>query len=230
MKHIVVTKFNLPDGSGKHIDEDWLEDRLQLFESWALPSMLAQTFTDFVWLIFCWKHTPERFLPRMQAYGNVDERVKPQFLGGRGWPAVMEDWMSRIYYHAEPGTVFTTRIDSDDAIRKDYLERVRAIAEPGVWVGFLRGFMCRDNQVYLRSYQNNPFLTYSEEVKDVRDLETVNKYPHPKVPRIAYVETEEPGWLQHAHDNTGWNKDTLHEADMLTDWMPLDNVREDFGI
>jgi hypothetical protein len=228
MKHLIFTKFNLPDGTGRHVNEAWLEDRIELFEKWTLPSIKAQTAQDFTWLLSFSDKTPKKFMDKFKSYES--DNVKSEFIKGSAWVDVLANWYKMVQGYIEPGRILTTRIDSDDAIKTDYIKKVREIAKPGIWVGFNHGWMCKDGKVYLRQYNRNPFLTYCENVSDVSEIETVHKYKHCEVPAIAYVETSEPGWIQHAHENTGWNKDTIREKDMLSNWIPLEDVKGDFGL
>jgi len=230
MKHIVVTKFNLPDGTGRHLDEAWLEDRFDLFERWALPSMIAQSADDFDWLVHCWHSTPERYKKKMSEYTKTYHQFTAVYLDGKDWPEIWGNWMSVIRDHAEKGVNLTTRIDSDDAVRYDYLECMREIAEPGIWTAFHFGLMHKDNQVYLRKYNRNPFLTYSEDIKNIDDIETVNKFTHPRVPNIKYYPDTRPGWVQNAHENTGWNKYTLLPENMIGNWFSFDGAKKEFGL
>jgi len=226
MRHIIVTKFSVDDGTGRCNDEEWLKDRMKLFKQWTLPSIMGQTVQDFTWITYHDETNPQWFKDEMNAIGY--DNLKPFFVDREGWLKNWKtQWFSEIRKYIEPGILFTTRIDSDDAVRNTYIEMCRDFSQCGSFTQPLTGYMCRDGMVYKRRYPLNPFATYKEFVGDIYEIETVNKFQHCHIPSGEMIYTEVPGWIQHAHENTGWNKFTIVED---SDWIPLDDVKKDFNI
>lgn len=123
IQHIVLTrfavKFHTVDGARvapagpAPLSPDWLAQRFALFETYLLPSMQAQTFTDFVWRIYVHPDFDPRLADRLRAY---DARIR-----------VVTDPVSPLPVSA--GLLASTRIDSDDGFASTALEMVQRYAE-----------------------------------------------------------------------------------------------------
>jgi putative rhamnosyltransferase len=53
--HVLLTRFNLPSAGHESLvraRENWLRDRVALFDRYCLPSVRAQSCPDFSWLIY----------------------------------------------------------------------------------------------------------------------------------------------------------------------------------
>lgn len=66
MQHFILTRFNLnlwhKDKNDNEINRnEWLAYRLNLFETYCLPSVVAQTEQNFKWIILVDKETPKEF-------------------------------------------------------------------------------------------------------------------------------------------------------------------------
>ena len=71
--HYILTRFNIRlfryDKHGHSIDqESWIEERLKLFETYALPSVMGQTRQDFTWILLVDSKTPDSYRERMKSY------------------------------------------------------------------------------------------------------------------------------------------------------------------
>ena len=67
-QHVVLTRFNVDIGPHRRAwDVPWLEGRFELFRSWCLPSMQAQTSQDFTWLVFFAARSRELVEPFLDA-------------------------------------------------------------------------------------------------------------------------------------------------------------------
>ncbi len=228
MKHIMVTKFNLPIAgkNNQHLSEEWLDHRFDLFEKWAYPSVKNQTVKPDKWYVFMDARTPEKYLNRIQILWEDLRFLIPIVLAG-SWEEMEQHWFFTVRMGATPGLVHTTRIDSDDAICSRYCELVQENFEIGYFSCFKTGYMAYGDEAYRRDYNKNPFLTYSEWVTDVKDLKTVSHLPHPQAEPMIYICKDYPGWIQYAHDKNLFNHDTIDHEQVT---FPLDDIRKDFGI
>ena len=68
--HFLITRFNL------NRTARWLEHRFEVFERYCLPSVAAQTATDFRWLCLFDAATPEPYRRRIASYRAVCPRFE----------------------------------------------------------------------------------------------------------------------------------------------------------
>lgn len=110
--HLLMTRFAVQVGDHPPSSR-WIESRWDLFERYCLPSVLAQTFRDFRWLIYIAPAVSEAIADRLRAY---DPRIE-----------VRRD-SHKDSLDVEADVLVTTRLDSDDALAATALKRVQAIA------------------------------------------------------------------------------------------------------
>jgi hypothetical protein len=215
ISHFLLTKFNLPISyarrSGQHGEEAWLTSRWSLFERYCLPSVLNQSGTDFVWVLYCWDQTPEPFRSRLERLAARHENVHVHFLATSTHGEHLTEWAHATGLSLRPH-LLTTRVDNDDALAADYMARVRKAArklvgsrgtlhEPHVWSAPL-GFQTAAGKYYLRLDPQGPFVsllesTAREEPRTVLSLshrDIASSYPS------SYIAAK-PMWLQVVHDD-----------------------------
>lgn len=137
-QHYILTQFNVGlyehrgrDVSGRSICADphkWMEERLYLFETICAPSMRNQTCQNFKWIICCDEQTPDSALQRiMDAHSNIEifsvrSSAVPRVNNRHVWILAC----SRIALGlAGEQQLITTRLDNDDALRRDFVETVQ---------------------------------------------------------------------------------------------------------
>lgn len=196
--HLVITPFNLPVHGSPGIDPDWLRHRFELFERFCLPSVRAQTNQEFVWYVLADPRTPSPFRERLEAYG--------------GWSAFRPCWVESVeaslsfrteYDIGGADVVITTTLDNDDAIAKDFVDRVRNDARthgPG-FLNYPQGYRyaVRDKKLYRHRVRSNPFLTLVEHGPSPKGIRSYG--PHDHIERkhaIRNIESE-PMWIQVVH-------------------------------
>jgi len=171
--HQVITRFAMRTAfraptATEPLTGDWLRRRLELFECWTLPSMRGQTCRDFSWTLLCDEATDPAVLERLRAAdATIVPRLVPPRVEGELWP-----WRDIV---VDPGpqadVLITTRLDSDDGLHREYLERVRravgpflASGEPRLVVSFPTGyrFDAATRAAYLTRTENGPFISLLE--------------------------------------------------------------------
>jgi hypothetical protein len=116
VNHFIKTRFNLNmkslEGkmSNKHLDLDWLNYRLDLFLKYCAPSVLGQDRGDFYWLIHMDKETNKEIRSKIE---NLDKRI---FIHTH---KKQEEEIINSLHKQEKRFLFS-RLDSDDAYRKDF--------------------------------------------------------------------------------------------------------------
>jgi len=179
--HFLLTRFNLNlwrhDKNGDEIDrEKWLGERLQLFETYCLPSVVGQTCLDFVWILLIDANTPEVYKARIKAYEKSCPNikfivVKSQY--GFEFASVFGNVVSRMLAErgAKEGDVcLTTYFDNDDCLNKSCIADVQKYCEgknlDNTFLAFDYGLQYyTELELATRiCYPNNHFMTLVEKV------------------------------------------------------------------
>jgi Putative rhamnosyl transferase len=120
IKHVLVTAFNnrLKPGTifTKALDSDWLKYRWEIFNTFTVPSVAAQTCTDFEWVILCHEQSPS-WLKNSAKTFKLPCQVRFSF---RRNDPKLDDLKDSSF-----DAVLTTRIDSDDAWHRCAMARIR---------------------------------------------------------------------------------------------------------
>lgn len=223
MRHVVITRFNMPFPGGKYLDRDWLRQRFDLCDMFCFPSLRTQTCREFSWLILFHMRLPVEFYDRIAYYAvGVDViphfTTKPDPIGMRR--ALCEHW------ETEPEWIITTRLDSDDALSRDHIERVQNAAQAGrrEFLEFPRGWVWSEGNVTPRTYPKNPFLSL---VEPFDGFQTAYCVPHPRAADAAPVRTvdDRPAWLQVVHGGNVSNRVPRASGD----WRPAEALLDTFS-
>jgi len=214
-QHFVLTSFNIKEisqeggcdrGDLARADGNWLKKRIKLFDDFCYPSIREQTNQNFKWLVLFNINTPVVFKQIIQKYSEWDNFI-PVYIE----PIKKASSLRRIvrgeiipkYLKGKTKYLITTRIDSDDALCKDYIEMVqrRFNKQKLQFLNFNNGYIWKYkfNQIYSDKQPSNPFITLIEEVGEIK---TVFCWSHPELSKIGPVmeiETE-PAWLQLSHE------------------------------
>lgn len=216
--HFVITRFNVKANYGcklknpnnnpmcRILDEDYLEERLDIFEKYTLQSMKKQTNQNFTWLILFHKRTPNKFKQRIHQLKNevnfvdlyFDDEDKFSFLDYCNNEEKNTDWF------------ITTRIDNDDMFEEDYIEQIQEYANNNLHtciLSFERGV----------KYDLNSRKTYEYERKDNHFLSMIGKqgecilqYNHAKIlnsgKEIVFLNSNKPMWTEIIHDSNVINR------------------------
>lgn len=187
--HYLLTRFNLAlwqeDKTGKAIDrEDWLAKRLQLFETYCLPSVVGQTCQKFSWILLVDENTPKAYREQIKAYRSVCSQihfvgVKPQYafhFADVFRQVVTADLQKKGWNEGD--LCLTTYLDNDDCIARTFVEKVQAeclnfhlqLGEKR-FLSFDYGLQLFTDMRHLATcilYPNNHFLTLAESVENIR--------------------------------------------------------------
>lgn len=124
-EHYVLTRFNTAHRDGRHLRADWLEKRVELLERFTIPSMEAQS-TPARWRVYCDLATPIIFRRHLIGLGKrhgfnvslIGERFSDRVAGE---DVEIDLWCERL----EPTHVITTKLDSDDILRTNTLQKIQ---------------------------------------------------------------------------------------------------------
>lgn len=205
IEHVIITSFHTDNqSSGILPDLDWINHRKVLFEKYCLPSVAQQTLTDFTWLVLCSARSPRDLDSYFRSF------QLPQLEVLRLEHPLTSSTLRDISCRKVDGSaLLTTRVDSDDGLALDFVERLRASihSETTRAYNFTRGLQV--SEAGLLSVRNfgNPFISLLEG-PEVDRPRTIYGFEHPEVHREFEVRQigGAPAWLQVVHDRNVGNR------------------------
>ena len=199
---MLLTRFNLARSPelrrppewvpNVHLDRRWLEGRVELFERVCAPSVHAQTACGFLWIVLVDPHSPDWLLERLREIApDVD------LASASGFRAE-DDFRDAVRARLGDGVWLTSRVDSDDALARDFMERAQQHATDG-YLAFPEGAVLdlRIGHVSAKRDEENAFLT--RQAYGATVLEVANNLAQPLL-------VDGPAaWLQVVHGGNVWN-------------------------
>jgi len=197
--HIILTRFNVrvPDVQSRPTD-GWLRDRITLFEKYCVTSLARQSSSNFVWLVFLDSDSPDWLRAELRKLSDRGRLFTAVYLNEEFGPRAVTKEVRR---HLQRPFLITTRIDNDDAVAIDFVQRIQASfnRQTREFVNFPDGAQLRDGRVYRRPYTLNPFISL---VESALDPITVFVDQHPMLAAhasVRNVRSSHPMWLQIVH-------------------------------
>lgn len=211
--HVILTRFNLRSGSSRETrlrnSHGWLANRFELFEKYCLPSVIGQTNQNFKWFIFFDIDTPQHYKERALEYSKKYKNIKMYWVRGLSLNEVQD--FIRENCPDNKQILITTRLDNDDAINVNFVDRVQEkankigkIVEPLV-INFDNGLCLNENRAYQHNDSLNAFTSLIEPW--VNDFNTVWKYQHRQLDHFNVAQLTQPSmWLQGIHSSNVSNR------------------------
>jgi hypothetical protein len=168
VNHVLLTRFNLPSAgveSGIRARDGWLDDRVELFERYCLPSVLAQTNQNFSWIIYFDPQSPAWLLNRIDEYATAGT-VLPIFRASVDRPELLADVRAATAEQRE--LLITTNLDNDDGLAVDFVDRLQnaETGHPRAAVYLTTGLISSQDGLYLRRDRHNAFCSVRESSVD----------------------------------------------------------------
>lgn len=180
--HILITRFNLKFSNRPEPSDVWLRKRIDVLRRYTAPTVQSQTAMPDKWLVFCGR-MPTWLRDEFQAIraGTPILRVvsrseiSPEFIAA-AVAAEVPSGAERL---------ITTRLDSDDAIARDYLHAVRVAAlvsaarnraigsaagRSGVFLNFTHGLQLYRGRLYRISDLSNSFISLIEPAENPKTV------------------------------------------------------------
>jgi hypothetical protein len=211
-EHFILIRFNVrftgavPGREAKlSASQDWLANRIVLFNQFCLPSLKAQTDANFKTLIYFDIRTPEHYLREMRASITEYPNIKLKMCESYGSELVQQDLIEET--GGRCNWLVTTRLDNDDGINNRFVEWLHKEIRVGTMevLNFPMGLIHCDPRIYLSRQESNAFISLSEPYSSFR---TVLLSPHKQMNLVAPVRnlTEDPAWIQVIHGANVSNK------------------------
>jgi hypothetical protein len=221
-QHFLITRFNLKqnvwikDRNSNPIsisNDNWLKQRFELFETYCLPSVRAQSCKNFKWLIYFDTNTSESYKNKIINYQKIFPNILPKFIFG------MKELLSSIKKDISTETsnsiVITTRLDNDDCLHENFIEKIQfCILNNQVMNGIVdipNGYclQIKPKPILSISIQySNAFITYVEPYISADALKTVMNKEHRQwaYSTKTFVIEKEKLWMQIIHEKNVYNK------------------------
>lgn len=124
IQHIIITPFSYrridyqPDIMPDPLNPRILKKRLQYFEMITLPSLKAQDYKDFTWIIIVDPKLPEAYRRKLE---TITSGMKNVFLHNFTAEVIKNSlsWM-RPYIHAKTEYLINSGLDADDAVFRGF--------------------------------------------------------------------------------------------------------------
>jgi hypothetical protein len=246
-KHFILTRFWFATGprGANALGQDvprWLEDRLKLFNSYCLPSVVGQSCQDFRWLIYFDTLAPSNFIERMRdltaPWANIEVLARNEwYVPGRVSPwkdrppkksEIINDIVDRVA--GETDWVLTTRYDSDDGLHRDFVKRLHEAVHGPVqeFLNFPNGILFHHGKSYLYRHLSNAFISLLEPVGTIK---TVLCAPHMRVNEVGPVRqlSPAPAFLQVVHAANISNKPRGYRVHKILALQGFEAVRTLFA-
>lgn len=202
-EHYLLTRFSAAFAPEVPAQEEWLRYRLGFFVDACWSSVRGQQGADFTWLVLLDDRCPDDF--RADVETLAEGTFTPVWSHEQWGPSIFGRAIAGVSpAHAAAPWLLTTRLDSDDAIARDFMASVQREFTPteGLFVDFPRGLQVdRSGATYLYDQLSSPFLTLVERRRHDVDPSTVYAARHARARRWGPVRevSAPPMWVQVIH-------------------------------
>jgi len=208
-RHFVITPFYVRRHfKGKSepaiAPASWLDNRIDLFERYCLPSVIGQSTGDFVWWLYFDESTPPDYIARIEHLiaGHPHIAIKRCTL----WETTTLQADIRAALDPSTDWILTTRFDNDDGLHCDFIAILHQQAAPRrELLNFPHGILLFDDKSYFYSHRSNAFLSFME---PAAEFQTIWNIAHESAGLIAPIRQmpPEPAFLQVVHGGNVSNK------------------------
>ena len=228
--HFLITRFNLKNpgwdvtkNNETLLDENWMDERLELFSSFCFPSVINQNNKNFKWLLFFDNSTSEKYRDKIAQILNNHTLIVPFYIDGM--PNFQEAILRYIEENArDKDYLITSRIDNDDCIHIDFINEIQKQFNKQDFLAIdnINGYTLQVEPNYIlgkKEHIFNPFISLIERNKNPK---TVWHYVHnmwKKEPRLIHL-SEKRLWLSVIH---GKNKVNEFDGYGNIKWNEINN-------
>jgi hypothetical protein len=170
--HFVITQFNLRNFqlSDKMAYEKWVKwtgNRISIFKSHCLPSIINQTQKNFTWLLYFDTSTPSDF---NEFIASLGEFSFIKICRVDGFNSFFSDYMNQVESLIQDKEwVMTTRVDNDDCLHREAISFIHEnfVEKHNYLISLASGYILNisDNTLSHYFYPMSPFITLIENRK-----------------------------------------------------------------
>ena len=172
-KHYLITRFNLradywdvTKNNEQLLTDEWMDNRMWLFENFCFPSVDGQTNQNFEWLLYFDTNTKEIYKNRILELVANQPNFKVFFVDAM--PSFMPELLKYIAQETKDiPYLITTRIDNDDSIHVDFINEVQKQFDQQEYraIDFIKGYSLQIEPIYILGKKDqlfNPFISLIE--------------------------------------------------------------------
>ena len=170
--HYLITRFNLKNpkwdltkNNETLLNDEWMENRMNLFENFCFPSVIAQRNKNFSWLLYFDSATTEHFKKRIQTLTENCHNIIVFFINGMDVfvPSVKEF----IHSKAKKDYLITSRIDNDGCIHIDFIDEIQKQFQSQEYmaIDIISGYTLQIEPTFMlgkKEHIFNPFISLIE--------------------------------------------------------------------
>lgn len=230
--HLLITRFNLRNhdwnttkNNQKLLTDEWMEDRLWLFENFCFPSVIAQTNQQFNWHLFLDTTTTAVFKIRLENLVAPHSNVHLHYIEGMPefYPSIQK--LLSDQYANQP-YIITSRIDNDDCISKNFINEIQLQFNQQDFLALdsIKGYSLQvqpDFRLGKKEHIYNPFISLIEKNYNAKTVWSSDHTQWKKEKRIKQL-THKRLWMSIIHES---NKVNEFDGYGSVNW---DEIKNDF--
>jgi hypothetical protein len=214
--HFLITRFNLknPDwdvtkNNELLLDDNWMDERLELFSNYCFPSVVNQTNKNFKWLLFFDTSTSEKYRKKIDQIIHNHPQIIPFYING------MPNFQEAILHYIEENAsdkkfLITSRIDNDDCIHKDFINEIQKQfnEQDFLAIDTINGYTLQVEPSFILGKKEHIFNPFISLIERNHNPKTVWHYVHnmwKKEPRLIHL-SEKRLWLSIIHGKNKVNE------------------------
>ncbi|MFC4817036.1 glycosyltransferase [Flavobacterium sp. GCM10023249] len=214
--HYLITRFNLRNpkwdvtkNNESLLTDDWMEDRMWLFENFCFPSVTAQVNQNFEWLLFFDTTTSDKFKNRITELTRDKKNITIFFIDGM--PAFYDEIQQYITTNSEGKShLITSRIDNDDSISKYFIDEVQKQFKVQDYqaIDIINGYSLQVKPNFIlgkKEHIFNPFISLIEKNDHPKTVWFSDHNMWKKETRITQI-TNKRLWLSIIHEKNKVNE------------------------
>ena len=214
--HYLITRFNLRNpkwdvtkNNESLLTDEWMEDRMWLFENFCFPSVTAQVNQNFEWLLFFDSTTSDKFKNRIKELTRDINNITIFFIDGM--PVFYEEIKQYIAAASqEKSHIITSRIDNDDSISKYFIDEVQKqfTSQDYQAIDIINGYSLQVKPDFIlgkKEHIFNPFISLIEKNDNPKTVWFSDHNMWKKETRITQI-TNKRLWLSIIHEKNKVNE------------------------
>ncbi|MDI1255116.1 MAG: glycosyltransferase [Flavobacterium sp.] len=228
--HYLITRFNLryekwefTKNNESLLTDEWMDDRMWLFESFCFPSVVAQTNKNFKWLLFFDTTTTEKFKLRIENLIQSYAHIELYYVDGM--PSFLPETLSILEKQKQHPYLITTRIDNDDTLHRNFIDEVQQQFDRQDFrlIDIISGYSLKIKPWMLGKKEHlfNPFVSLIEKHEQPKTVWSAAHTIWKKETRITRI-SDKRLWLSIIHQ-----KNKINEFDGYDD-VKWDDIKADF--
>ena len=228
-QHFLITRFNLRKKSWhttrnntQVLTDEWMSNRLQLFEKFCFASVKNQSNTNFTWFVFFDEETDDKYRVLIDRLAKEFVCFQPLYIAGMD--AFLPAIKTQISKRCTQSYIITSRLDNDDCLSENYVKSVQEQfdAQDFMAIDYIDGLTLQiEPEVKLgkRTHLHNPFISLIEKADDFQTVWTRER--HGEWSKVKQLQTirHKVLWMSIIH---GENKANDFVGFGEVDWKEID--------